>query len=524
MSLAGWTTARAETEPAIAEKMIRKLRVGMMPPAGAKRPDPDTLHALLTSLESQMDTRATLAPDPGWRPFQRLNRAEYARAIKNLVGVEIDATAFLPADTISGGFDNVADVQTFSPALMQGYLRAAGRIAALAVGDPASSPSQATFKLPKTASQLERAEGAPFGTRGGISIEHTFPADGDYVFSMDFFAEPLGLLFGSSSANEKIEVSIDGARLGLFDIDPRMSEEKTGLTIKSAPARVTAGSHRVTAAFLQRAEGLVNDLLAPIDQTLADTEIGIAFGITTLPHLRSLSIIGPHRVTGVSDTASRRQVFTCRPTSAAEETACATDIIRQLAGRAFRRPVTDRDATRLLTFYTRGRAERDFEYGIAKALEAILASPQFLFRVEEEPTNAAGGAYRLGDYELASRLSFFLWSSGPDAELLRLAGAGRLATTAALTAQARRMMKDPRIEALSTRFASQWLRLQDVERVMSDPISSPMQIRRCRARCAARPSCFSTAWCAKTAASSSSSRRTTRSPMSGWRVITGLQT
>jgi hypothetical protein len=453
--------------------MIRKLRVGMMPPAGAKRPDSGTLHALVTSLESQMDTRAALAPDPGWRPFQRLNRAEYARAIKDLVGVDIDATAFLPADTISGGFDNVADVQTFSPALMQGYLRAAGRIAALAVGDPASSPSQATFKLPKTASQLERAEGAPFGTRGGISVEHTFPADGDYVFSMDFFAEPLGLLFGSPAANEKIEVSIDGARVGLFDIDPRMSEEKTGLTIKSAPARVTAGSHRVTAAFLQRAEGLVNDLLAPIDQTLADTEIGIAFGITTLPHLRSLSIIGPHRVTGVSDTPSRRQMFTCRPTSASEEAPCAADIIRQLASRAFRRPVSDRDQTRLLTFYTRGRAERDFEYGIAKALEAILASPQFLFRVEEEPAHAAGGTYRLGGYELASRLSFFLWSGGPDAELLRLAGAGRLATTAALIAQARRMMKDPRIEALSTRFASQWLRLQDVERVMSDPIKFP---------------------------------------------------
>ena len=258
-------------------------------------------------------------------------------------GLDIDATAFLPADTISGGFDNVADVQTFSPALMQGYLRAAGRIAALAVGDPASSPSQATFKLPKTASQLERAEGAPFGTRGGISVEHTFPADGDYVFSMDFFAEPLGLLFGSPSANEKIEVSIDGARVALFDIDPRMSEEKTGLTIKSAPARVTAGSHRVTAAFLQRAEGLVNDLIAPIDHTLADTEIGIAFGITTLPHLRSLSIIGPHRVTGVSDTPSRRQVFTCRPTVGERRNAVRRTIIRQLAGRAFRRPVTDRD-------------------------------------------------------------------------------------------------------------------------------------------------------------------------------------
>ena len=177
-------------------------------------------------------------PDPGWRPFQRLNRAEYARAVKQLVGLDVDVTAFLPADTISNGFDNVADVQTFSPTLMEGYLRAASRVAMLAVGDPESSATQATFKLPKTASQLERAEGAPLGTRGGISVEHTFPADGDYVFSMDFFAEPLGLLYGSTAANEKIEVSLDGARLAVFDIDPRMSEEKTGLTVKSAPLHV----------------------------------------------------------------------------------------------------------------------------------------------------------------------------------------------------------------------------------------------------------------------------------------------
>ena len=209
-------------------------------------------------------------------------------------------------------------------------------------------------------------------------------------------------------------MSLDGARLAIFQIDPRMSEEKTGLTIKTAPMHVKAGTHRVTAAFIQRFEGLINDLIAPIDHTMADTEIGIASGITTLPHLRSLSIVGPHRVTGVSDTPSRRRVFSCRALSQAEETPCASDIVRRLATQAFRRPVAEKDHARLMTFYARGRKEKNFEAGITKALEAILASPQFLFRVEETACRAEArerrrdAAYRLGDYELASRLSFFL--------------------------------------------------------------------------------------------------------------------
>ena len=393
--------------------------------------------------------------------------------MKQLVGLDVDVTAFLPADTISNGFDNVADVQTFSPTLMEGYLRAASRVAMLAVGDPESSATQATFKLPKTASQLERAEGAPLGTRGGISVEHTFPADGDYVFSMDFYAEPLGLLYGSTAANEKIEVSLDGARLALFDIDPRMSEEKTGLTVKSVPLHVRAGTHRVTAAFLQRYEGLINDLIAPIDHTMADTEIGTAYGITTLPHLRSLSVVGPHRVTGVSDTPSRRMIFTCRPTALDEEKPCADSIVRRLATLAFRRPVNDRDFERLMAFYARGRADRNFEYGITKALEAILASPQFVFRVEETPVRTTTAGYRLGEYELASRLSFFLWGGGPDEELLKAAGQARLSAPGGLAKQAKRMMADPRADALSTRFASQWLRLQDLEHTTPDPILFP---------------------------------------------------
>jgi mono/diheme cytochrome c family protein len=474
LSLQGWSPAAADEARDGTERMIRKLRAGMMPPAGAKRPADAELDRLATALEQRMDALSAAAPDPGWRPFQRLNRAEYARGVKQLVGLDIDVSAFLPPDTISNGFDNVADVQTFSPTLMEGYLRAASRVAALAVGDPESSATQATFKLPKTASQMERAEGAPLGTRGGVSVEHTFPADGDYVFSMDFYAEPLGLLYGSTAPNEKMEVSVDGSRVAIFDIDPRMSEEKTGLTVKTAPIHVRAGTHRVTAAFIQKFDGLINDLIAPIEHTMADTEIGTAFGITTLPHLRSLSVVGPHRVTGVSDTASRRLIFTCRPTAPAEETPCASRIVKQLATLAFRRPVSDRDFERLMTFYTRGRDSRNFEYGVTKALEAILASPQFLFRVEETPTRVAEGtAYKLGDYELASRLSFFLWGGGPDEELLTLAGQGRLGAPGMMARQARRMMADQKADALATRFASQWLRLQDLERTTPDPILFP---------------------------------------------------
>jgi mono/diheme cytochrome c family protein len=472
LTLAGWTPAHADETPEIAEKMIRKLRAGMMPPQGAKRPDAPTLGRFVTALETRMDARLA-HPDPGWRPFQRLNRAEYAAAVRDLLAIDVDVNAFLPPDTVSAGYDNIADVQTFSPALMDGYLRAASRVAALAIGDPTSTPTQATFKLPKTASQLERAEGAPLGTRGGISVEHTFPADGDYVFSLDFFAEPLGFLFGNTATGEQIEVSVDGARVALFDIDPKMSEEKTGLTLKTIPTRVTAGTHRVTAAFLRRFEGLVNDLIAPIDHTLADTEIGIAYGITTLPHLRSLSIVGPHRVTGVSETPGRRKVFSCRPLSADEEASCAAVIVRRLATHAFRRPVTEKEQTRLMSFYARGRSERDFEHGITKALEAILASPQFLLRIEPIPAHATGSTFRLGEYELASRLSFFLWSGPPDEELLGLAAAGKLALPVTLGGQVRRMIADARSSALATRFASQWLRLQELDRVTPDPIRFP---------------------------------------------------
>ena len=446
----------------------------MPPPAAPTRPEPATVAAFVEALETRLDAAAAASPQPGWRPFQRLNRAEYARAVRDLVGVDIDADQFLPPDTISSGFDNVADVQTFSPALMDGYLRAASRVTSIALGDPDASPSEASYKLPKTASQLQRAEGAPLGTRGGISVVHTFPADGDYTFRIDLFAEPLGLLYGSTAKGEQLEVSIDGERAALFDIDPRMSEQKTGLSLKTPPIHVKAGAQRVTAAFIQRFEGPINDLIAPIDHTMADTEIGTAFGITTLPHLRSLNIVGPLHVTGVSETASRRRIFTCRPTAPDEAESCGAEIVRNLATRAFRGPVSGGHFARLMTFFDEGRRTHDFEYGVARALEAILASPQFLFRLEASPAaTKPGDAHRLSDYELASRLSFFLWDSPPDSELLKLAARGTLGGADALSAQVKRMLTDPEADALSTRFAAQWLRLQDLDKVMPDPIQFP---------------------------------------------------
>jgi cytochrome c551/c552 len=474
LSLASFDAAQAAEQTEVAEKIIRKLRAGMMPPPGVKRPDEARVAALAEALETRIDRVAAAGANPGARPFQRLNRAEYGRAIKDLLALDVDVTAFLPADTISGGFDNVADAQAFSPTLLEGYLRAASRVTALAIGDPDAASTETNYRAAKTASQLRRIDGAPLGTRGGISAVHTFPADGDYVFRMDLHSNACGVLFGGTASNEQIEVSIDGARVAVLDIDPKMIEATTGVTLKTPTIHVKAGPQRVTIAFINRFEGPVTDLLAPIDHTLADTQIGVAFGITTLPHLKDFSIVGPHRVTGVSDTPSRRTIFTCRPTTRAEEAPCAAEIVKRLATQAFRRPLSERDFAGLMRFYEEGRAERDFESGIASALEAILASPQFLFRVETTPaTLKAGQTYRLGDMELASRLSFFLWGTGPDAELLDVARQGRLTAPGMLEKQVKRMLGDARSETLSTRFASQWLRLQDVDEILPDALLYP---------------------------------------------------
>ena len=431
LSLAGFTAMKAQEQPEVVEKMIRKLRAGMMPPAGAKRPDGPTVAALTASLESRMDERAAVDPNPGWRPFQRLNRAEYARAVKDLLGLDVDVTAFLPPDTISHGFDNVADVQDLSPTLMEGYLRAASQISRLAVGDRDATPAAVTYKVGRTMSQMRHVEGAPIGTRGGISVTHVFPADGEYVIGVNLHNEPLGGLYGRTTMSvmeldEQLDVSIDGERVAVIPLNERMSESDrtNSLDPRTARVYVKAGPHRVSAAFIQRFEAPPNDLLIPVENTLAD--VSMSFGVTLLPHLRDMSVHGPYSVTGVSDTVSRRLIFTCRPTSAAEEPACASRIIASLAARAFRGPVPPADLEALMGFYTSARKKGDFEAAIRYALQAILASPRFAFRLEEVPSTVrAGQAYRLGDQDLAARLSFFLWGTMPDDVLVKAAAAGQ---------------------------------------------------------------------------------------------------
>jgi mono/diheme cytochrome c family protein len=480
MSLAAFDVSDAGSRGETVEKMIRKLRTGMMPPAGVKRPDEATLAALASTLEHKMDAMAAAHPNPGSRPFQRLNRAEYGRAVHDLLGIAVDVDAFLPPDTMSHGFDNVADVQTFSPVLMEGYLRAAAKISSLAVGDPTASPTEATYKTDRSASQMSHIEGAPLGTRGGIVVTHVFPADGEYSFRMMLHSIPTGQLYGSTIHNytgqrEQVEVSIDGERVALIEINPRMSEQDPkGMNLYAPPVHVTAGPHRVAAAFIQQYESPVDDVIAPQDYTLADTQIGAGYGVTTLPHLRDLAITGPHKVTGVSQTVSRERIFTCRPTARNEETPCATEIVRRLAMEAYRGPVSAEDLKGLMQFYEQGRSERDFESGIRMALQAILASPKFLFRLERVPdTVRAGQVYKLNDLALASRLSFFLWGTVPDRELVSVAMKGGLSAPGALEKQVRRMLADPRSQALATRFASQWFRLQDADKIRPDALLYP---------------------------------------------------
>ena len=478
LSLQGFDAAKVGHDAQVAdvaEKMIRKLRSGMMPPAGARRPEASAIDLFATAMETRLDQAAALNPNPGHRPFQRLNRAEYARAVEQVLAIDVDVSAFLPPDQISDGFDNVADSQTFSATLMEGYLRAANRISALAVGDPKAAASATTYKVPRTGSQMRHIDGTPFGTRGGIAVMHTFPADGEYSFRMQLHSIPTGQLFGSTVKGELLEVSIDGERAAVLEINPRMSEaDPNGMNVTTAKIHVKAGTRNVAAAFVARFDAVPDDLMPPIDHTLADSQIGAGFGITTLPHLREFAVTGPFSVTGVSDTPSRRKIFTCRPTSAADEAVCAAEIIRRLATQAYRGPLSAADLDGLQKFFQQGRKEGDFESGIRMAVQAMLASPKFLFRLEQAPaTVRAGQNYRISDLDLAERLSFFLWAAGPDDALLKIAQRGTLRAPGVLAAQVKRMLKDPQAEALATRFGSQWLRLQDLDKIHPDALLFP---------------------------------------------------
>jgi hypothetical protein len=475
LSLEGFQVDAAAEDRDTTEKMIRKLRAGQMPPPGARRPEAAVLANLAETLEAKMD--AAGAASPGRRTFQRLNRAEYAQSVKDLLALDIDAGSYLPLDPKSANFDNIADAQLLSPTLMQAYLTAAAEISRLAVGDARATAKEVTFNVPRWVSQREQVEGAPFGTRGGLSVEHTFPADGDYRLRVSFYYETTGALYGNgraalhtAEAPEQVEISVDGVRAALLDIDRWMnSSDPEGLNLSTDPIRITAGPHRISAAFLKRFEGPVQDLMSPLEWSIASTSIADAYGFTTLPHLRDMAITGPLSVSGVSETPSRRAIFTCRPATAPQQATCAHGIIERLATQAYRRPATEKDTAALMALYQKGAADGGFENGVRLAIEGILASPRFVFRFEERPPTARDGrGYALTDVDLASRLSFFLWASAPDDTLRRLAAEGRLSNQAVLEQQVRRMLADPRAEVLSTRFASQWLRLQDLDKLNPD--------------------------------------------------------
>ena len=459
------------TSPIIAEKIIGKLRTGMMPPPGRARPAGDTLLVLTETLERQMDARYAASPNPGNRAFQRLNRAEYERSVRDLLAVEVNAESWLPLDTKSANFDNIADAQLPSATVLDAYLDAASDISRLAVGDPRASTATSTYKVARLASQMDLADGAPLGTRGGSSVTHTFPADGEYVFTVTLHAVPTGQLYGSGAPfDEKIEVSVNGERVAMLDIDRGMSQaDPNGMNMKTRPIPVRAGPQRITAAFVRTFEGPVNDNIAPIGNPIADTQIGSQNGITVQSHIQQFAVTGPYNPTGVSDTPSRRRIFSCRPTTDAEARPCAERIISRLGAIAYRRPLSAGDVQSLLSFYDTEAKTGGFEVGVRSAVEAVLASPHFVFRVEEvAAASKAGVRSAVNSMDLASRLSFFIWGAAPDSALVALARRGMLADTTVLLAQTRRMLADPRSEALSTRFAAQWMRLQDIEKVHPD--------------------------------------------------------
>ncbi len=448
-----------------AEKVVRKLRTNAMPPAGAPRPNQATYDSVASYLERELDKAAAAKPNPGKLPLlHRLSRTEYENAIRDLLAVdalpkEMDYGLLLPPDNSSSGFDNIADLLFVSPTTMERYLDAARKISRLAVGDPTIPVMVNTYRLSPEQTQDIRVDSLPFGTRGGLGVRTDFPLDGEYVVKID--------LSGAAREPHQIEVSVDGERLQLVTVGGnggggrgRGGRGGGGDGDKPVEIRVPvkAGPRLIGVAFVQRDE-------ARDEATLRPRMRGRGFQ----PAMLNVSISGPYNAKGSGDTPSRRRIFVCRPAGESDELPCAKRILSTLERRAYRRPVTDSDLDDLLPFYTAGRAESGFDLGIQKALERMLVSPQFLFRIERDPVGVA----RISDLELASRVSFFLWSSIPDDELLDVAARGKLHDGAILEQQVRRMLADPRSESLVTNFAAQWLFLRDVESKQPDVLLFP---------------------------------------------------
>ena len=464
--------AHAET----LEKAIVKLRLGSMPPAGRPRPAPAVYSSLAGWLETELDREAATRPAPGrTESLHRLNRTEYANVIRDLLDLEgLNFATLLPGDDRSYGFDNVAGALGMTPTHLERYLDAARQISRIAVGDTSLPPSGETFILPPDLSQDDRFEQLPFGTRGGTSVRSYFPADGDYIVRFQAFTG-VGL---SEEEPNFIELSVDGERV-FFE---EMEQTPIRRTISGADIQantdwemrvpIAAGLRDVAVTFVKTTSGQLEDLLQPFLRPPGISSFRLTrMGGYSGPYIGQLSFTGPFDVTGPGDTPSRRRIFTCRPSGPADPGAeqCARSILSSLARRAYRRPVTDADLDMLLEFYRAGRRDGDFERGIQVALERLLASPDFLFRIVEDRQDSAPGAvYAISDLELASRLSFFLWSSIPDDELLEVASRGELQDEAVLVEQTRRMLADPRSASLITNFAGQWLRLRNLPGIDRD--------------------------------------------------------
>ena len=444
----------AGRDPQTWEKVVRKVRTGMMPPSGAPRPERTALDAFAASIETMIDSVARTAPNPGAPALHRLNRAEYGNAVRDLLDLPIDATKLLPGDDSSGeGFDNMASTLSVSPALMQAYVTAAARISRLAVGDPTMSAELVTYAPPRGMSQSGHREGMPLGTRGGLVVTHVFPLDAEYEFRI---GRAGGGLFGLQPVGgaDPVEVTLNGERVRVLDNNAR------------GPLRlkIPAGPQTIGVAVIRRSNARgVDDLYSELAGTAGVTNLGIN---------------GPLNPTGPGDTPSRRKIFVCKPEAPTQDTACARKVLAALATRAFRHSVSEKDAAvdTLMAFFESGRTLRGFETGIQYALARVLVDPQFIFRFERVPAGAAakegapagvkaGAAYRISDAELASRLSFFLWSSIPDDELLRVAAAGKLDDPTVLEQQTRRMLADRRADALIDNLTGQWLMLRQLDDV-----------------------------------------------------------
>jgi mono/diheme cytochrome c family protein len=458
------------------EKVIRKLRAKTMPPPGVPRPDPATYDALAGYLETELDRAAAAKPNPGKLPLlHRLSRTEYQNAIRDLLAVEalpkeMDYSLLLPPDNSNSGFDNLADLLFVSPTAMESYLGAAEKISRLAVGDPAAPPLVNIYRVPDEQPQNVRVDGLPFGTRGGLAVHSYFPADGEYSIKVTFV--------GRSEQPEQVELTVDGERAQLMASAVRQAARGAKKAAPNAAAAkdndddpdaapgygagrrpiefrvpVKAGPRLIGVAFIEKDEVRDEEVLRPRLRG-AGAEIGV--GVVT--------ISGPYNAKGPGNTLSRRRIFVCRPASASEEEPCARRIVSTLERRAYRRPVTANDVETLMPFYTAGKTEGGFDLGIQRAIQRLLVSPQFLFRIERDPSNAAPGtAHPVSDLELASRLSFFLWSSIPDDQLLDLASQGKLRQRGTLQQQVDRMLADSRSTSLVTNFAEQWLYLRDIE-------------------------------------------------------------